>query len=164
MTSTIGTSIGMAIVMTPEQLLAHYQGHRRVTRRMIDVFPNDKLFTFSIGGMRTFSDFVLEFIRMGLPVVRGVATGEWTTDEIGDPKSKSDLLRIWDEHTDEIDRIWPTIPPQRWQETDSAFGQWPGVCINLLMYSIDNEIHHRGQAYVYLRALGVAPPAFYDRS
>ena len=28
---------------------------------------------------------------------------------------------------------------------------------------IDNEIHHRGQAYVYLRALGIEPPHFWER-
>jgi uncharacterized damage-inducible protein DinB len=33
----------------------------------------------------------------------------------------------------------------------------------IFQYWIDNEIHHRGQAYVYLRALGIEPPAFYDR-
>jgi uncharacterized damage-inducible protein DinB len=33
-----------------------------------------------------------------------------------------------------------------------------------MLYWIDNEIHHRGQGYVYLRALGIEPPAFYDRS
>jgi len=32
-----------------------------------------------------------------------------------------------------------------------------------VLYAVDNEIHHRGQGYVYLRALGVAPPAFYER-
>jgi uncharacterized damage-inducible protein DinB len=26
-----------------------------------------------------------------------------------------------------------------------------------------NEIHHRGQGYVYLRALGIEPPRFYER-
>ncbi|MGB4400232.1 MAG: DinB family protein [Daejeonella sp.] len=26
----------------------------------------------------------------------------------------------------------------------------------------DNETHHRAQAYVYLRALGIEPPAFWD--
>ena len=25
------------------------------------------------------------------------------------------------------------------------------------------RIHHRGQGYVYLRALGIAPPPFYER-
>jgi uncharacterized damage-inducible protein DinB len=28
---------------------------------------------------------------------------------------------------------------------------------------IDNEIHHRGQGYVYLRALGIEPPPFCER-
>jgi uncharacterized damage-inducible protein DinB len=26
-----------------------------------------------------------------------------------------------------------------------------------------NEIHHRGQGYVYLRTLGIEPPPFYER-
>ncbi|WP_367868755.1 DinB family protein [Pedobacter sp. WC2423] len=28
---------------------------------------------------------------------------------------------------------------------------------------MDNEIHHRGQGYVYLRSLGIEPPFFWDR-
>jgi uncharacterized damage-inducible protein DinB len=34
---------------------------------------------------------------------------------------------------------------------------------SLVMYVIDNEVHHRGQGYVYLRALGIEPPPFYER-
>ena len=44
------------------------------------------------------------------------------------------------------------------------FGQYPGVLHDLILYVIDNEIHHRGQGYVYLRALGIEPPPFYDRN
>ena len=59
----------------------------------------------------------------------------------------------------------PRIPPLRFQEVDKAFsGQWEGVVYGLFLYWIDNGIHHRGQGYVYLRAFGVEPPAFYDRS
>ena len=31
------------------------------------------------------------------------------------------------------------------------------------IYFIDNEIHHRAQGFVYLRALGIEPPFFWDR-
>ena len=31
------------------------------------------------------------------------------------------------------------------------------------LYLIDNEVHHRGQGYVCLRALGVEPPPFRER-
>jgi uncharacterized damage-inducible protein DinB len=72
-------------------------------------------------------------------------------------------LRLWDESTEQLDALWPQIPPQRFQETLTAFGQYPGVLHDLILYVIDNAIHHRGQGYVYLRALGIAPPPFYER-
>ena len=59
--------------------------------------------------------------------------------------------------------LWPQIPPERFQETMTAFGKYPGRVYDLLLYAIDNEIHHRGQGYVYLRALGIEPPPFYVR-
>ena len=33
----------------------------------------------------------------------------------------------------------------------------------MIQYAIDNEIHHRGQGFVYLRALGIEPPHFWER-
>lgn len=153
-----------AAAVTPEALLSHWQGHRRVTRRMIEAFPEDKLFTYSIGGMRTFGELAMEIITMGAPMVRGTATGQWENNRDRSARPKAEVLRLWDESTKEIDELWNQIPPERFQETGKAFGQWTGRTSDLLMYVIDNEIHHRGQGYVYLRALGIDPPAFYDRS
>jgi uncharacterized damage-inducible protein DinB len=73
------------------------------------------------------------------------------------------VLGLWDEATEQLDTLWPQIPPVRFHETLTAFGQWPGVLHDLILYVIDNEIHHRGQGYVYLRALGIDPPPFYER-
>jgi uncharacterized damage-inducible protein DinB len=150
-------------VITTEQLIDHWQGHRRMTRRMIDAFPEKELFDFSIGGMRPFAALAREMLGMAVPIARGVASGAWMNEE-HEPKTKADLLRLWDESTAELDRVWKTIPPHRFQEEDTAFGQWKGTGIWMIMYAIDNEIHHRGQGYVYLRSLGIEPPAFYDRS
>jgi uncharacterized damage-inducible protein DinB len=80
------------------------------------------------------------------------------------PTTKAALLVLWDQATEEIVEIWPEIPAQRFAEIDKAFGQWENSGINTILYGIENEIHHRGQGYVYLRALGIEPPAFYDRS
>ena len=147
----------------PEALLTHWQGHRRLTRRVIDAFPDDKLFTFSVGGMRPFGALALEMITMAVPMVQGALSGDWQSSSNRDPKPKQDVLRLWDESTRELDALWPQIPPQRFQETLTAFGQYPGVLHDLILYVIDNEIHHRGQGYVYLRALGIEPPPFYER-
>ena len=151
-------------VFTPEQLLTHWQGHRKLTRRMIEAFPEDKLFNYSVGGMRPFAVLVYEFLGMGVPSLKGTATGQWQKwAEAEKVSTKAELLALWDEATAQINEIWPTVPAHRWQEEDVAFGQWPGTGISLMCYVIDNEIHHRGQAYVYLRSLGIEPPAFWDR-
>ncbi len=165
MTSTAAPS---TLVITPEQLLHHWQSHRGLTRRVIDAFPDDAIMNFRVGKMRPFAELVAEFLGMSVPTARGLATGEWvsdgtTTGNAPKPASKTQLLERWDADTAELDRIWPTIPPHRFQEVDTAFGQWTMPGFALLFYVIDNEIHHRGLGYVYLRALGIEPPPFYDR-
>jgi uncharacterized damage-inducible protein DinB len=153
-----------AVVITPGQLLAQWQGHRKLTRRVIEAFPDDALFQFSIGGMRPFSAIVMELLSMAVPIARGVATGKWVSADKLDAQQKSDLLRLWDEATAQLNELWPTIPPHRFQETDTAFGQWTMPGYEMILYAIDNEVHHRGQGYVYLRSLGITPPQFYERS
>jgi len=151
-------------VITSEQLLEHWQGTRRATRKFIEAFPEKELFEFSVGGMRTFSQLALEFIGMAVPTLIGVTTGEWPMNAKTEaPKTKADLLRLWDQTTDGINELWPKIKPDRFQETDKAFGQWEMTIYGLFFYLIDNEIHHRGQGSVYLRALGIEPPFFYSR-
>jgi uncharacterized damage-inducible protein DinB len=150
--------------MTPEQFRKHWQGHRALTRRTIAAFPDDKLFTYSLGNMRPFSGFAMEFLGMAVPTLHGVITGEWKSFESAKATTKEDILRLWDDATADIDRLWPTIPPQRFQETDTAFGQWKMPIYDLLLYIVDNEIHHRGQGYVYLRSLGIEPPPFWERA
>ena len=151
--------------ITPSALLDHWQGHRRLTRRVIEAFPEDQLFTFAIGSMRPFGAMALELLTMAEPMVRGIATGEWDQPTFNrDERPKNKILEEWDESTEKINSQWAQIPSERFQETMTAFGQYPGVVHALVLYVIDNEIHHRGQGYVYLRALGIEPPPFYERS
>lgn len=150
--------------ITPDATLHHWQGHRRLSRRTIVAFPDDQLFSYSVGGMRTFGDLALEMVGMSVPTVRGMATGEWSGFSMPAAKTKTDLLQAWDASTTEIDAWWPKLSAERFHETMTAFGQYTMIGHDLLLYVIDNEIHHRGQGTVYLRALGIAPPAFYDRS
>ena len=133
METTIQTKETMATstFITSEALLEQWQGHRRVTRRVIEAFPEDKLFDYSIGGMRTFAALAMEMIHMGAPGIRGVVTHKWQTfDEAAadypTPKTKSELLHLWDESTDQINNLWPQIPPGRFQEMETFFGQYEG--------------------------------------
>jgi uncharacterized damage-inducible protein DinB len=158
------TQSNPSLVLPADALREHWQGHRRLTRRVIDAFPEDQLFTFTLGGMRSFGAMSLELLTMAAPMVQGVVSNTWDTTMSREPRPKAEILRQWDESTAAIDRLWPQIPPERFNETMTAFGQYPGIVHQLLLYVIDNEIHHRGQGFVYLRALGIDPPAFYERA
>lgn len=150
-------------IETPENVLEHWQGHRRVTRRVIAAFPEDKLFAFSLGGMRPFAEMAWEMIRMAVPIVDGVATGNWEEYKGPKPETKAELLKVWDEQTAALNEKFPAIPAHRFSEVDKAFGQWEGTGLKTIRYAIDNEIHHRGQGYVYLRVLGIEPPPVWMR-
>lgn len=146
------------------QLLAHYQGHRRLTRRMLEAFPEEHFFTYSVGGMRPIAAMAMEFINMTGMGVTGVATRNWQTiDKREMPATKQAILDLWDDNTELINEYWPQITEERFQETDKAFGMYEGIVFSLMLYIIDNEIHHRGEMYVYFRSLGLEPVPFYER-
>jgi uncharacterized damage-inducible protein DinB len=159
------TEVMQVQVLSAGDLLKNWQGHRRLTRKTIEAFPEDKLFTFSVGGMRPFSELAIEFIKMAIPIVDGVTTGKWVEFGNNGPKleTKAEILRIWDEQTADLNEKFWEIPPHRFSEVDKAFGQWEMSGLAMIQYAIDNEIHHRGQGYVYLRALGIEPPHFWER-
>jgi uncharacterized damage-inducible protein DinB len=160
----VATETVQVNLMVTEDLRRNWQGHRRLTRKTIEAFPEDKLFQFSVGGMRPFSELAWEFIRMAVPIVDGVSTGKWEEYNGPKPETKSELLRVWDVQTAELDEKFGKIPAHRFREVDKAFGQWEMSGLTTIQYAIDNEIHHRGQGYVYLRALGIAPPPFWERN
>ena len=152
-------------VLNPEELLNHWQGHRNLTRKVIQAFPEKELFTHRIGGMRTFAEMSMELLAIAGPGIREIATGVQSefNESLDHGNSKTKILEWWDEATKTIDRHWNQIPPQRFQEPIKSFGLYDGTVISTILYFIDNEIHHRGQGFVYLRSLGIEPPAFWDR-
>lgn len=157
-------------VIFAKDLLVHWQGHRSLTRRVIEAFPEEQLFNYSIGGMRPFAAMAIELIRAASLGITGMHTGKW--DEYDSPYfrpdaslpgSKEEILQLWDALTEKLNTIWPQIRPERFREVDKAFGLYEGLISDLMLYWIDNENHHRGQGYVYLRSLGIEPPPFWDR-
>jgi uncharacterized damage-inducible protein DinB len=152
-------------VLTAAMLLAHWQGHRRLTRRVIEAFPEKDLFEFSAGGMRTFALLATEMLQMIAPTMKGVLEDRWEAGGYGaaGPATKDELLEAWDAADQLLAESWPNIPPERFFEEANAFGLWTAPVITTLLYLVDNEVHHRGQGYVYLRMLGITPPLFYQR-
>ncbi|MGN7786669.1 DinB family protein [Niabella sp. 22666] len=152
-------------IISAEELLTAWQGHRNLTRKVIEAFPEKDMFTFSIGGMRPFAELIKEIITVSAVGLKQIVTGVITPFEDAMPqiKEKADLLQAWDEASEQINVYFPQISAEKFHEDINLFGEYKFPAIENIQYFIDNEIHHRAQAYVYLRALGIEPPFFWDR-
>ncbi len=152
-------------VITSAELLAHWQGHRKLTRKVIEVFPEKEFLEYSLGGMRPFAAMVQELLAIAGPGLKEIVVGqaEALNEHIAAANSKTNVLALWDNATDEINIYWTQITDERFHDTILAFGMYEGTVLSTILYYIDNEIHHRAQGYVYLRSLGIEPPPFWDR-
>lgn len=154
------------LALTSDLLLRHWLGHRRLTRRTIVAFPETALFEHHAPGMRPFAAMVHEVTIYMPHLLRGAADGIW--DWPGDvastaPTSKADLLAAFDAATEDLKRDLPRITSERFLAVDQPIGSRQEPVVFTLLYFLDNEIHHRAQGFVYLRELGIEPPAFYQR-
>ncbi|MBU2947771.1 DinB family protein [Zobellia uliginosa] len=166
MNTGVSSTEKVAQVILSSELLAHWQGHRALTRKLIEKFPEKDFFEYSIGGMRTFAEMIQELLSIGGPGTKEIVTGVTTVqnEHIAHGNSKQKVLELWDKETKEINENWSKINISRFHEEIKSFGLYEGTVQSAILYFIDNEIHHRGQGYVYLRSLNIEPPMFWDRN
>jgi len=151
-------------ILTKEEFLQHWLGHRTLTRRTLEKFPEKELFEFSIGGMRTFADLIKELLSIAEPGLRGIVErNEEGYSHNLKLQTKEELLAQWDADTPKIIELYGQIPEEDFHVEHNLFGEYKFPIYSNLLYFVDNEIHHRAQGYVYLRALGIEPPFFWER-
>ena len=146
---------------TAKTLLEHWQKHRTITRAAIELFPEDRLFSFQPAPpMRSFGDLMNEVIGMVPSTLQGAENNDFSWAGLGNIASKTELLEIWDSNTRLIDEAFERIPETRWTESVTAYN-FTQPMSDFIKYLLENEIHHRAQGYVYLRMLNLEPPFFY---
>lgn len=157
----------MAELLSPAQLLEMFEGHRRLTVRTIEAFPEAELFTYKPAEtLRPFAEMAKEILDVEKTYVRGMMTGEWRyTPEYKEVTTKAGLLAACDEVRQYTRQAWSdvTVDLLLKEEVDHLFGEFAQKNVGRLWYALENEIHHRGQGYIYLRMLGIEPPPFWER-
>lgn len=161
----MSTTVAETQVISPRKLLKHWQGHRALTRRVIEKFSENDFFGFSVAGMRTPAQLTTELLSIGGPALKAIVErNSQPYSEAGlKLETKADFLKKWDEETEAINEYWQQLTVDDFSQTFNLFGQYEFPIIENIFYFIDNEIHHRGQMYVYLRALDIEPPFFWER-
>ena len=115
--------------------------------------------------MRPIAGLASELLSIAVPALKAIISRDSKpyTEEGYVLTTKAEYLQKWDEETNEIIKLWPQIKEEDFDQTFNLFGQYEFPIYQNILYFIDNEIHHRGQAYVYLRALHIEPPFFWER-
>lgn len=154
----------MQPLLTPETLWNYWEGHRRLTLRTLEAFPEVEMHGHPVPNMRSFVELMTEIINVEESTLRGLQTGVWKREPVYKSfDSKADLKEAFVKVRAQTQRVFVELGMEKLRavETDA----WGMTSSNLerLFYLIDNEIHHRAQAYVFLRLLGLEPPPFYVR-
>ena len=122
-----------------------------------------------VEGMRPFRELILEILGVERFTVRGLAFDKWEYEALPDNLRTSpieEVLELGRNIRAETRKLWPDIPAEEFTKLRPSPTPFipEGTAIGRLTYALENEIHHRGQGYVYLRLLGQVPPAFYIRT
>ena len=147
-----------------------WEDNRRLTNNvahaLVEAGAMDKVL---VDGMRPFRELTLEILGMERWNVRGLAYDQWEYEappQMLRTSSIAEVLEFGRSVREETRQLWPSIPFDALAKMRPAPAPYvpEGTAIGWLTYALENEIHHRGQGYVYLRLLGQEPPAFYIRT
>ena len=139
-----------------------------VTLRVIEALPSDSIDTRPIRDMRTPKELVTHMAEAMRAIAVGMTKGSIEDFEKREPEvcasltTREDLVRAmhsaWSEANAAVQSLTEAQAAGK-VETPWNFTPPGWMCAQIIF---DEHLHHRGQLYVYLRALGVEPPNMWD--
>ncbi|PTA68766.1 DinB family protein [Deinococcus arcticus] len=147
-------------------LAAHWLGHHHLTARTLALYPDEALLTFSPAPpLRSFGAMLWEVHGQTGYVLQGLRSGIWGEPRWSAPTGRDPaaLRAAWAAQTAQLARELPGVPDAAYLGAHrTGWGELSGL--DAALGAVDNQVHHRAQGYVYLRALGLEPPEFWDRT
>ncbi|UCC81233.1 MAG: DinB family protein [Candidatus Zixiibacteriota bacterium] len=145
--------------MTKSAILKYWENVRKLTLTVFDLFPQDKFDFRPVADVRSVAEQFDHILICELYARIGLLTGVWDISAFSGERDLSrnrlrDKLYSENKKTLGLFRMLPEGQFMKVYET--PFGAISGEA--LIYETIDEEIHHRGNLYVYLRLLGIAPP------
>ena len=145
--------------MTKNAILKYWENVRQLTLRVFDLFPEDRFDFKPVDNVRSVAEQFDHILICELYARIGMLTGIWdTTPFSGERDLGRSTLRdkLYKENKKTLG-LFRMLPEGQFIKIyNTPFGAISGEVI--IYETIDEEIHHRGNLYTYLRLLGIAPP------
>ncbi len=143
-------------------LVADWARIRTVTIETARAFPGERLDVRPVAAMRSAGQILAHILDTELAVVDGALTGDWRFGRGPHRISRVETFERWSAKVRaETERALAGISDESlWAPAELPDGtELPRF---LVLYSfVENELHHRGQLFAYLRLLGIKPPWLY---
>jgi uncharacterized damage-inducible protein DinB len=145
--------------MTKNEILKYWENVRKLTIRVFDQFPHDKFDFRPVDSVRSVAEQFDHILVVELYSRIGILTEVW---DLSPFKGERDLSRenlrekLYNENKKTLGLL-RMLPEGRFIKTyETPFGTISGEAA--IYVALDEEIHHRGNLYTYLRLLGIEPP------
>jgi uncharacterized damage-inducible protein DinB len=145
-----------------ESLWEQFRLSNGVTLRALQAIPDDQLGASPVPNMRSareLVDHIYSYVK-AIPqaVVKGQITAADVEPQLARLATTQDMVAYARECFQQADEAVKQITDQ--QLSSMVATHWgpsfPGSMMMTVLY--DEHLHHRGQLYAYLRALGIEPP------
>jgi uncharacterized damage-inducible protein DinB len=137
-----------------------------ISARVFHAIPKDKMDAHPIPGMRTPKELIAHMAAMMHSIPTGIVKGKI---EAFEEAEKEFAAKPYDEFMKWVAQGWTVADKaikslDEKQATAMVKNPWTTdfpafVCVQIIF---DEHLHHRGQLFAYLRALGVEPPFLWD--
>lgn len=145
--------------MDKKNYLKYWQVVRQMTIRLLDEFPADSFDYRPATEVMTVSQLFKHILSVEVYIREGFLTKEWKDpgtigSNMFEKEMLKDRLRLENEKTT---KLLSELPEGYFlKKRETPFGNVTGEI--LILAAIDEEIHHRGNLYTYLRCLEITPP------
>ncbi|MEY3284166.1 MAG: hypothetical protein RIR86_2179 [Acidobacteriota bacterium] len=131
------------------------------TVRLMELAPDDQYDWKPHETSMTLGALVNHFPQAETGLVEAIITGVFPRDFTNYQKT-DELIAAFNRSHDEAVAKVRAIPDEAWEEKVAPFGPDRSFSrLDLLTLTLEHEIHHRGQLYVYLRMLGCPVPELF---
>ena len=145
--------------MTKKEILKYWENVRMLTLKLLDRFPEQQFGFRPANNVRSVAELFDHVLAVELYARKGLIENVWgpvPTPGLG--MTEKALLRdaLSEEHAATIAML-RSLPEKSFSQLyNTPFGKLTGE--GMIYLALDEEIHHRGNLYTYLRILGIEPP------
>lgn len=147
------------------QMVKDWNRAKEYTLEYLNAMPADKYNFKANDSVRNFAQQMLHLANGNVFLVsQGVTTGQrpnwfsFALEQRPAAQAKDSVVKYVTESYDWVVKAIQNTPTSKWTEARKIFGRFDESVLTMFNKAFEHQSHHRGQATIYIRLVGVTPP------